>query len=46
MESDVKKMIKAKVSNVLTFLKEDKGKWNIFHRNRSPTSNKFSQTSF
>lgn len=31
MENDVKKMIRAKVSNVLTFLKEDKGKGNIFH---------------
>ena len=45
MESEVKKMIRAKVSNVLTFLKQDKGKWNIFHLNRSPTSNKFSETS-
>ena len=46
MENEVKKMIRAKVSNALTFLKQDKGKWNIFHWNRSPMSNKFSQTSF
>lgn len=27
MENEVKKMIRAKVSNSLTFLKQDKGKW-------------------
>lgn len=35
MENEVKKMIRAKVSNSLTFLKQDKGKWNIFYWNHS-----------